>query len=401
MATDQRGFSSVEAVIAAALTLVVMAAAFSLVQPSQGHFAVQPEAIDMQQRLRVAAGTLHQDLLLAGAGTALGPNKGSLGYYFAPVVPHRRGTNRDDPAGTFATDAVTLMFVPSTVAQATLAVPGPNTVSAVIGLNSEPSCPVSDLRCGFRRGMTIVLYDASGPYDTFVVTDAQDNLLEVQRTGGSLTYDNYAPNTTTVAQVVNVVYSLKNDSASDSYQLMVNDGGGGNDVPVVDHLVALQFKYYGEPNPPALTGKALSDPIGPWTTYGPAPPPIDRQIPTGGYPAGENCTFAVDPFSGTHVPRLATLGSGGPGGALVPLAAAELTDGPWCPDQTNVNRWDADLLRVRKIGVTLRVQAANRAMRGPAGILFSHAGTSTGGHRWLPDRQVRFDVTPRNLMLGR
>ena len=62
-----------------------------------------------------------------------------------------------------------------------------------------------------------------------------------------------------------------------------------------------------------------------------------------------------------------------------------------------MNRWDADLLRIRKIGVTLRVQAANAAMRGPASVLFAHGGTSRSGNRWLPDLQVRFEVTPRNL----
>ena len=101
------------------------------------------------------------------------------------------------------------------------------------------------------------------------------------------------------------------------------------------------------------------------------------------------------------MPRLAVLGASGPASALVPLTDTQLTDGPWCPDETNANRWDADLLRIRKIGVTLRVQAANAALRGPAGVLFAHGGTSRSRNRWLPDLQVRFDVTPRNMEFGR
>jgi len=46
----------------------------------------------------------------------------------------------------------------------------------------------------------------------------------------------------------------------------------------------------------------------------------------------------------------------------VSLTAAELTDGPWRPDDTDANRWDADLLRIRTIGVTLRIEAAAAAI---------------------------------------
>jgi hypothetical protein len=91
----------------------------------------------------------------------------------------------------------------------------------------------------------------------------------------------------------------------------------------------------------------------------------------------------------------------GAGDALVPLAAAMLTDGPWCPDADNPNRFDADLLRVRRVRVTLRVESAAASLRGPAGPLFVHAGSSSGGHSFLPDHEIRFDVAPRNLNLQR
>jgi hypothetical protein len=53
------------------------------------------------------------------------------------------------------------------------------------------------------------------------------------------------------------------------------------------------------------------------------------------------------------------------------------------------------------VAITLRVQAANKALRGPAGLLFANGGTSTGGYRWLPDQEVRLDIAPRNLELNR
>ena len=130
-------------------------------------------------------------------------------------------------------------------------------------------------------------------------------------------------------------------------------------------------------------------------TYGPAPP--DSATQTTSYPAGENCTFRVEASSGAQVSRLPALGTGT---ALVPLTAAQLVDGPWCPDESNANRWDADLLRIRRVAVTIRVEAAVAALRGPAGVLFSHGGSSRAANRWLPDVELRFQVAPRNMNLA-
>ena len=55
-----------------------------------------------------------------------------------------------------------------------------------------------------------------------------------------------------------------------------------------------------------------------------------------------------------------------PGPSLVMLTAAQLTDGPWCPDAASANRYDADLLRIRKVRVTIRLQTGNAALRGLA-----------------------------------
>ena len=109
----------------------------------------------------------------------------------------------------------------------------------------------------------------------------------------------------------------------------------------------------------------------------------------------------IDPHNGLQVPRLAVLGTGGATDALVLLTDAQLTDGPWCPDGARADRFDADLLRIRKVRVDLRVQSALASLRGPAGILFTRAGTSSSSQRYVPDQEVRFDITPRNLNLGR
>jgi hypothetical protein len=186
-------------------------------------------------------------------------------------------------------------------------------------------------------------------------------------------------------------YWLKRDDANAVYQLMSYAGGISFDVPVVDHVVLLAFTYEGDPQPPTVV-RPLDDPQGPWTSYGPAPP-LAAVPPFG---PRENCAF-VDNGTTIPDPRLGIL-SGGSG--PVPLTAAQLTDGPWCPDDGAAERWDADLLRVRSIGVSLRVQAALASLRGPAGQLFLHAGTASAASRWAPDISIRFRVSPRNLQRG-
>jgi hypothetical protein len=123
--------------------------------------------------------------------------------------------------------------------------------------------------------------------------------------------------------------------------------------------------------------------------------------------AGENCIFQVDGATGLQVPRPELMTLGPANGPPVEMPASMLTDGPWCPSDTNTsgdampNKYDADMLRVRQVRITLRVQVANSVLRGPAGTLFRHGGTSRGGERFVPDQEVRFDVAPRNLNLGR
>jgi hypothetical protein len=386
------GYALIEAIVAAAIAMAVTAVVLALVDLARDSYAVQPEAVDMQQRLRVAANALYGDLVMAGAGASQGANLGPLVQYFAPVLPYRYGTNRDDPPGTFKFDTITVMYLPPSVAQTTLVGAGPTDVSAEVGVAHGPGCPLLDALCGFKDRMTMVAFDGRGEYDTFTITGLQPSTLQVQRTSGVLTYAAYQAETTTLAEMRSVLYYLKTDAATGVSQLVSRDGATGFDVPVIDHLVGLRFDYYGDPLPPALRSAT-----GQSTTYGPPPPPLEEQGPTGGYPAGESCTFAVDPASGLQVPRLPVLDQVDAASGLAPLNAAQLTDGPWCPDAANPNRWDADLLRIRTIAVTLRIEAADRAVRGPAGILFANGGTARRSTRWLPDQTIRLQVSPRNL----
>jgi len=83
---------------------------------------------------------------------------------------------------------------------------------------------------------------------------------------------------------------------------------------------------------------------------------------------------------------------------LAALPLAILNDGPWCGDGNN--RFDADLFRVRKVRVTLRVQASSTTFRA-SGSEFSVGGINTSALKNLPDYSVVFEISPRNMNLGR
>src|SRR5216110_2827580 len=100
MDRDQ-GFSIIEVALALALTLVVAAVVFALLDPAAGAFSVVPEISDMQQRLRVATDALSTNLMMAGAGLRSGKQAGGLQALFAPVLPYRRGAIPNAPAGSF------------------------------------------------------------------------------------------------------------------------------------------------------------------------------------------------------------------------------------------------------------------------------------------------------------
>ena len=94
------------------------------------------------------------------------------------------------------------------------------------------------------------------------------------------------------AAVRSQTYYLRSDPAASVFQLRRYDGAA-TDRPVVDHVVKLQFDYFG----------------------------ADR--------------MRLDP--------------------------SVFQDGPWYPNNTDANRFDADLLRIRRVRVMLRVQAASAA----------------------------------------
>jgi hypothetical protein len=383
-----RGFTLAELLIAGTLVLLLMTGLAAVVDPGHATSRAQAAATDIRQRLRAASEALSADLRSAGSGPVNGVFGRALGTVAPCVLPFRAGLH-GDPAGTVRTDGVSL--VTSAGAAGTLAdayVPG----VGIALIKTAPGCPVGDESCGLRQGTAVLLVDGRGQSDLFTVATVTGGSLGLEPRG-SVSGRMFPPG----AQVVPVAvaaYYVRQGSASDGTQLMSGDGGQ-SDLPLVDHLVGVVIEYFGDPTPPRVLPAGAPNRT---VTYGPAPPPAAEDDPRDAWPPGENCTVAI---AGTaQVGRLLALPAGAPGG-LVPLPASLLADGPWCPDGSAPNRYDADLLRVRAVRVTIRAEAATAAARGADPRLFAHPGSSRDRSGAAADQVVVFDVVPRALHVGR
>jgi prepilin-type N-terminal cleavage/methylation domain-containing protein len=408
--TRDRGFTLIEMMVSMAVMTIVMAGVFSLLNPAHGTFQAEPEVSDMQQRLRVAADGIQKDLIMAGAGMYSGSMVGTLDAYFSPLLPHRVGTIAADPAGSFRANpqcpltcasAVTIMYVPTTTAQTTISTDMPQP-SSELKVTAQAGCPENDQLCGFKEGMRVLIMNPTGAYDIFTITNVQDDAIHLQHRDDKFT--TAYPAGSWITQIVSHTYYLE-DNGADTFRLRHYDGYQ-SDLPLVDNVVDFRVEFFGDPSPPIVL-KPATDTAGPWTTYGPRPPMLGQDNNDDPWAAGENCLFQVDGGTGLQVPRPEIQTLGLPTGPPVLMPSAMLTDGPWCPSDKNnsgddmPNKYDADMLRVRQVRITLRVQVSKALLRGPAGVLFRHAGISRSGERFIPDQEIRFDVSPRNLNLGR
>ena len=357
--SGEAGFTLMELLVSTAIMLVVTGAVFGLMNPAQGTAQVQPEVADLQQRMRVGADTMFKEIVMAGAGPYQGASTGSLINFFAPILPRRVGNISPDPFNVARTDAITISYIPNSYSQTTIVWPMPN-VSAELRVSDQKNCPPGQELCGFSQGMAVIIFDSSGNFDVFTITEVQNSAGHLQHRGEDLTYP-YQPGAQ-ITQIRSLTFYL--DRAN--RQLRQYDGAA-SDVPLVDNVVGLRFDYFGDPNPP----------------LSPKPPPLV-----------DNCLYDAAVNYDAGMPTLTA-----DEGSLASLPYTMLNDGPWCGG--GANRYDADLLRVRKVRVTLRMQVASAALRGSNRTLFMNPGGSLEGQKFVPDYTMRFDVSPRNLNLAR
>jgi prepilin-type N-terminal cleavage/methylation domain-containing protein len=353
-----QGFSLLESLLALLLMLIVMSGVFAIVTPNSIASQAQPEAMDVQQRARVGIDAVERDLLQAGAGLATGPGAGPIVDYFPAIVPRRMGLHGTDPYDVARPDAVTISHVTPGYVETTIK--NPIAAGELTMTMEEPgSCPVRNGVCGLSRDMKVVVFEDTGVFDWFSIGQVQSPMvtLVAHQSSPSSAY----PAGTHVAQGEVDVYWLDPTTR----QLRHYDGYQ-TDVAVVDNVVALSFEYFGDPQPPTRPK-----------------PPLGVA----------NCLYDA---AGNAVPGLITLVT--QGGSLAPLPLSMLGDGPWCG--AGDNRFDADLLRVRSVRVSVRVQATQPVYRG-SGMDFASPGSNRNAWRAVADYAAVFDVMPRNLNLRR
>jgi hypothetical protein len=249
------------------------------------------------------------------------------------------------------------------------------------------ACALTQPGCRFHWDGRVLVADGTGAWDLVALTG-------VSADGAMLLHDG-APVTrlyragAIVADTGTAAYSLRVDPATHVSQLRRSTDGSA-DMPLADHVTSLQFEYFGEAVPPAVFDDA--DVERRRTTYGPLPPPAGVDDPLDDWPAGESCQFQR--IDGAISARQAMLPVESAGLARIPLDL--LADGPWCPDGAALNRYDADLLRIRMVRLTVRVQAQSPAVRGLDARSFSQPGSGREAGRLVPDLEVRVDAALRN-----
>lgn len=390
---NERGFTLLELLVASSLLVLVLSAVLRQLMPVDHVFDGQTENADMQQRLRAAVDALERDLAEAGGATVLRPDASALTMVAPAVWPQRIGRRLADPPGTFRSDAITILTAAPLPAVTTATAVPTAAADGVTRIAPGPGCSPGDPVCGIAADEQLMIADREGAFDLFTVSSVTPPSIAVQHDTGD--WGKVYPAGSALVPIQSRTFYLRPASGTRPPQLVRYDGSDASDVPVVDHVVSLQFAYFGDPEPPRMR-RPLSDAAGPWTTYGPRPPIADATVTPA--IAGSSCLYAGN-TTPLATPLLFTFGTAD--SALVPLTAAQLTDGPWCPDAAAPARYDADLLRIRSIQVTLRVESALDALRGPASLLFARAGTARTASRYAPDLEIHTRITPPNLVTQR
>lgn len=351
------GFTLVELLVTLALALLLGTLAATILGVQTSAARVHPAAADLAERARAAVDLVAADLAMAGAGVEHGAGAGPLACCLPVILPRRIGTMGADATTVARADRISVVFVPFGALSGTLrsALGG---WSPPLDVDPVAPCPVAAPACGWPDGAFLLAFDRLEHHDYYrlVAPVGATPVLRPRQRNPGLPYAAGA----SVTPVETHTYYFD----ATQHQLRHYDGHA-SDVPAVDNVVAVTFSYEGEASPPVY----------------PKPPPGEA-----------NCLYDA---TGARWPWISTL-SGGIGN-LVDLPLTSLADGPWCG--LGDNRFDIDLLRIRRVRLTIRMQAPDD-LRSRGGQ-FTLSGASLSARRQLPDMLVTIDITPRNLNAGR
>lgn len=370
-----RGFTAVELLVATVMTLLVIGGGVVMAASARWSLAVEPAAIDTTRRAREGVFALTEAVGSAGGGVAAGDGVLTLAAS-VPVV--RPLTSLDESPGDRFTALWLLRAVPGAVGRLAQPQEGP---AGSLTLDATGPCPQSTGVCGFRLDDVAVVFDDRGHFDVFDVAAVSDALIRiVPRVPLSRAYG-----------TGDWVLSARVDRFGlvrqpDGSGTLTRVSWAGAVEPLVDGVVDLDIVPWGRPEAPSLRdadeGPGLS-------SYGLTPPPPDEIDDDGIFADGEHCMARR--VGGAPRSPVATRPVDVDG--LSQLAPADFDDGPWCPSSAAPSGFDADLLRVQRLDIRMRVEALAAEFRGSAGALFTRGGTATrDGRRWIADRTLQVSV---------
>jgi len=316
-----RGASLIELLVAVAIALVISAAGLRALVEAADAFAWQPTSTELSARADALVQLLTADLAAAGAGPharlegaggpLVAPTSLRLSSWLPPILPRVVGLDGADADDLAATDRVSILAVADGAPQAALRRLPPRWA-----FRPGPTCPALVDGCGVRDGMPVLWLEARPGFQLGQADAVDADSLQVP--GVTPTADDAL-----VAAVEIVSYRF--DAARGE---LVRGRAGGRGLAVADHVTGFAVELWGDGDPPA----------------GPRFPPGD-----------ETCVTLAD-----GRPRLAAWA--GPGASPMRLDVGRLSDGPWCG--TAPFRFDADLFRVRRARVRLRLEPDSMVVRG-------------------------------------
>lgn len=373
---NARGFTLAELLVAMVLGLLVAGASVAFAASVRQVFLVEPETLDAMRRVREGGMALVTAITNAGGDQALADGVSPLPALVPLVTPL---VSLDGSGGDVFRAVSVIRAVPGVSGR--LAVQQPGVAGPLTLEQSTGVCPSLPIVCGFQAGDIAVIADGWGRTEVFEVREADDALGQL-RPARPLAYAYPAGAWVTAARADRIGLLRQPDGS----QNLVRFTAAGAQEPMLDGVVDLQLDVWGQARAPWLRDAASSPGL---AQYGLYPPAADVADANGIYGLGEHC-MAVR-LDGTPQSPLSDHAAGADG--LMRLQPADFVDGPWCPQPGAAAAFDADLFRIRRIDIRLRVEVLPPEFRGVSGPLFVRPGTAAHDTaRWVKDRMLSFSV---------
>jgi prepilin-type N-terminal cleavage/methylation domain-containing protein len=226
-----RGFTLIELLVACALLLLVTGAVTAMAVPLRESFERSAGAADLTGGSRMVVDRLADEVREAGSGASI--TGARFADYLAPLVPQ---ADLDTAAWAEPAHALRVTRIAALAAQGVLSTDAPpGSVGVGVGLTDR--CNSVGLACGFRAGMTALLFDR---------LHSQPVLISAVGAAGSVTLVSplasaFSAGSVLVATTI-TAFGLRADPDG-AFRLVRSTGGA--EQPMLDHVVAFDVTVRG------------------------------------------------------------------------------------------------------------------------------------------------------------